>query len=341
MAAATSTSGPAVPDELLPALHEEIARLPEKYPAARSSSATWRASPRPQAAGQLHWSERTLRLPAGRGARAGSRSGWPAAAWPRRRDARRRALREAPDRRAAGLERGDRPRGARSGQSHRVDRRGRLGGGAVTHPGGAQDHVDPEADTGLGRPAGGRADGLGGLGRRDLARGRAPERRRRLPSAPAAPAPAPARGRTRPARPGRRRSRFAAGCSIPTASRSPAPRSTSILTVRRLAMRHEQHGSARSRRAGWRRPTPDGRFRFELDKVVERLPVPRLSRLARGPDRGRRTGVRPGLGRGQSLLKGDEATLRLVRDDVPIRGRVLDLQGQPVAGVTVRLSRSA
>jgi RNA polymerase sigma factor (sigma-70 family) len=32
---------------------------------------------------------------------------------------------------------------------------------------------------------------------------------------------------------------------------------------------------------------------------------------------------------------GDGLTLRLVKDDVPIHGRVLDLQGQPVAGVTV------
>src|SRR5262249_35086152 len=32
-------------------------------------------------------------------------------------------------------------------------------------------------------------------------------------------------------------------------------------------------------------------------------------------------------------------TLQLVRDDVPIHGRVLDTQGRPVAGVTVRLGR--
>ena len=39
-----------------------------------------------------------------------------------------------------------------------------------------------------------------------------------------------------------------------------------------------------------------------------------------------------------------ELTLKLVRDDVPIVGRVLDLEGRPVPGVTVRpvmLSRLA
>ena len=29
--------------------------------------------------------------------------------------------------------------------------------------------------------------------------------------------------------------------------------------------------------------------------------------------------------------------LRLVKDDVPIRGRVIDIQGRPVAGATVQL----
>jgi hypothetical protein len=40
-----------------------------------------------------------------------------------------------------------------------------------------------------------------------------------------------------------------------------------------------------------------------------------------------------------SLGKGDELTLRLVRDDVPVRGRVLDLEGQPVAGATVEVTQ--
>ena len=54
------SSGPSVPDDLLPALHEEIARLPEKYrlPVVLCDL---EGKPQAEAAGQLHWSERTLR----------------------------------------------------------------------------------------------------------------------------------------------------------------------------------------------------------------------------------------------------------------------------------------
>ena len=60
MAAATSTSGPSVPDELLPAIHEELARLPEKFRLA-IVLCDLEGMTQTQAAGQLHWSERTLR----------------------------------------------------------------------------------------------------------------------------------------------------------------------------------------------------------------------------------------------------------------------------------------
>jgi len=44
----------------------------------------------------------------------------------------------------------------------------------------------------------------------------------------------------------------------------------------------------------------------------------------------------PGLGPDWADVKKDgETTLRLVKDDVPIRGRVVDLEGQPIADVTV------
>jgi hypothetical protein len=36
-----------------------------------------------------------------------------------------------------------------------------------------------------------------------------------------------------------------------------------------------------------------------------------------------------------TLLTAEEATLRLVRDEVPIRGRVHDTEGRPVAGMTI------
>ena len=41
------------------------------------------------------------------------------------------------------------------------------------------------------------------------------------------------------------------------------------------------------------------------------------------------------------MESGGEATLRLVRDDVPIRGRLLDSQGRPAAGVVVRIDSIA
>ena len=67
MAVATSTNGPAASDELLPALHEEIARLPEKYRLA-VVHCDLEGMTQAQAAAQLHWSERTLhhRLAEGR-----------------------------------------------------------------------------------------------------------------------------------------------------------------------------------------------------------------------------------------------------------------------------------
>ena len=60
MAVATSTNGPAPPDELLPALHEEIARLPDNYRLA-IILCDLEGMTQALAARQLHWSERTLR----------------------------------------------------------------------------------------------------------------------------------------------------------------------------------------------------------------------------------------------------------------------------------------
>ncbi len=67
MAVATSTNGPAASDDLLPALHEEIARLPEKLRLA-VVHCDLEGMTQAQAAGQLHWSERTIhyRLAEGR-----------------------------------------------------------------------------------------------------------------------------------------------------------------------------------------------------------------------------------------------------------------------------------
>jgi RNA polymerase sigma factor (sigma-70 family) len=81
----------------------------------------------------------------------------------------------------------------------------------------------------------------------------------------------------------------------------------------------------------------EGRFHFDLEKASSEWPGSnepawhhaQISVVARGlalawVDAG-------------SLVGGHEAELRLVRDDVPIRGRAVDLQGRPIAGATVRL----
>ena len=81
---------------------------------------------------------------------------------------------------------------------------------------------------------------------------------------------------------------------------------------------------------------PDGQFHFELDRSPSDFPYYdhpawHEAKIAAGAP-----GYGPAWIVAGSLLKGGEATLQLVRDDVPIRGRVVDTQGRPVAGVTVR-----
>ena len=150
MAVAASTNGPAAPDDLLPALHEEIARLPEKYRLA-IVHCDLEGLTQEQAAGQLHWSKRTLqhRLAEGR-ARLRCRLA-------------RRGL--APEGATLGavlalpgagprlgrLSRSDRSCRGRHGESHN-DRRGRLGGGPANGPGGVQGHAAPKDSHGLQPP---------------------------------------------------------------------------------------------------------------------------------------------------------------------------------------------
>ena len=152
----------------LSALHEEIARLPEKHRLA-VVLCDLEGMTQAQAAGRAALERADAPTPAGRGARAAQGPPGPPRPGARRRharapcsSARRRAVvppawQEATVRAALDIVNPDRRR------------RGRLGGGPVTHPGGAQDHVGPEADDRLGGPAGRRADGVGGLGRPDLA----------------------------------------------------------------------------------------------------------------------------------------------------------------------------
>jgi RNA polymerase sigma factor (sigma-70 family) len=72
----------------------------------------------------------------------------------------------------------------------------------------------------------------------------------------------------------------------------------------------------------------DGRFRFSISESDAR----RQARIvATAPDLG------PDWIELSAHPKGDEITLRPVWDDVPINGRILDLEGRPVAHVTVRV----
>jgi RNA polymerase sigma factor (sigma-70 family) len=74
----------------------------------------------------------------------------------------------------------------------------------------------------------------------------------------------------------------------------------------------------------------DGRFRLALP----RADLDRDARLvAAAKDCG------PDWADAAELARGGELTLRLVRDDVPIHGRIRDLEGQSVAGATIRVIR--
>jgi hypothetical protein len=72
---------------------------------------------------------------------------------------------------------------------------------------------------------------------------------------------------------------------------------------------------------------PAGRFRF----TVARAELDGAQLVATAKDHGPDWTV-PG-----QLAKGGDVTFRLARDDVPITGRILDLEGQPVAGAEVQV----
>ena len=114
------------------------------------------------------------------------------------------------------------------------------------------------------------------------------------------------------------------------ASRSPGPRFMCITTASTHGRRNGQQFVAQARAARVAASDADGRFQFELDKSASDFPYrdfpawhgAQIAAVARA--------IGPAWVRAGSLLKGDEATIRLVRDDVSIRGRVLDPQGRPV-----------
>jgi protocatechuate 3,4-dioxygenase beta subunit len=74
----------------------------------------------------------------------------------------------------------------------------------------------------------------------------------------------------------------------------------------------------------------DGRFRFTVARADLRRGA-RVVATARGHG--------PDLVRLAPEGRQAELTLRLVEDDVPVEGRILDLEGRPIAGVTVAVAR--
>jgi RNA polymerase sigma factor (sigma-70 family) len=81
----------------------------------------------------------------------------------------------------------------------------------------------------------------------------------------------------------------------------------------------------------------DGRFHFELDKAAGDGPIDGRSGWHKAQIAAAAPGFAPAWVEAGDLVQKGEATLRLLRDDVPVRGRILDPQGRPVAGVVVRI----
>jgi RNA polymerase sigma factor (sigma-70 family) len=335
MAVTTSTSGPAESDDLLPALHEEIARLPEKLRLA-VVHCDLEGMTQAQAAGQLHWSERTLqhRLAEGR-------------ARLKRRLARR----------------GLAPNGAALGAVFLREARAavpaawsdatvRAAIATVNHTmtvgvvSAAATQLAQEVfkvmllqklkltsvtllATGL--IVWGASAALVSIGQE------APKGAATVPGALAArPTAENAVSQPKPAS-------ADANATFPVRGRVLDPDGKPVAGAIVHVRRHVEYGWSTGLPAPDRQPEPaavtdaDGRFHFELDKApgeVTSEDVPRwhLAKIVAAAP-----GFAPAWVEAGDLVKGGEATLRLVNDDVPIRGRVLDSQGRPVAGVVIRI----
>ncbi len=81
----------------------------------------------------------------------------------------------------------------------------------------------------------------------------------------------------------------------------------------------------------------DGRFRFTFDKAASDNPYSHGPAWKHAQIVAVASGFGPAWLNAGSVDEGSEATFHLVADDVPIRGRILDTQGRPVAEATVRL----
>jgi hypothetical protein len=82
----------------------------------------------------------------------------------------------------------------------------------------------------------------------------------------------------------------------------------------------------------------DGGFHFELDKgASDGSYYSSVTGWHKAQIAVAAPGFAPAWVEAGDLVKRGEMSVRLVRDDVPVRGRVLDSQGRPVAGVVVRI----
>ena len=82
----------------------------------------------------------------------------------------------------------------------------------------------------------------------------------------------------------------------------------------------------------------DGRFHFELDKgASDGSYWSGVTGWHKAQIAVAAPGFAPAWVEAGDMVKRGEMALRLVRDDVPVRGRVVDAQGRPVAGVVVRI----
>jgi hypothetical protein len=335
MTTASAPAGPLAGDDLLPALHQEIARLPEKY-RLPILLCDLEGLPQAQAAGQLHWSERTLRRRLakardrlkGRLARRGltpddvmlsavllheARASLPA------------VLNETTVRSALDLMNHTTTAGALSTAAQSLTQevlkimliqKLKLSAAALL-------------------VAGLMAWGAAGVW---ISRGDEPPKR--APVAPPQQATPP-----NAARQSLEADPVDAVGTFPVRGRVLDPDGNPVAGAE-IYVRHEidwerPMSDLVSRRRPSRMTTSgaDGRFRFELDKAASddrssNDPAWHGAQIAAVA-----AGFGPAWINVEALLPGAEATLRLARDDVPIRGRALDSEGRPAAGVTIRVEK--
>ena len=335
MAVATSTNGPAARHDLLPALHEEIARLPEKFRLA-VVHCDLEGMSQAQAAAQLHWSRRTLQL---RLAEARARL---------KRRLARRGL--APSSATLGVillceARAAVPqawseatvRAALATVNHAVT----VGVVSATAQQLAQEVYKimllkklTSASAALlaaGLIGWGASAALISLGQESPQGASAPPVSTARPTAETAvPRPKPGSADTAGTFPARGRVLDPDGKPVAGAG----------VYVRPYAEpRWSENDPMAARQKGRVASTDaDGRFHFELDKGASDGSYWRgVTGWHKAQIAVAAPGFAPAWVEAGDMVKRGEMALRLVRDDVPVRGRVLDSQGRPVAGVVVRV----